>query len=87
MDLLPGSQELGHSDGTELCDSAFVESRILPTPERMMELEARLLLAIDPYDDRPRRPIPIGYTFLICGILGMAVWGIIFGLTSAGIFK
>lgn len=87
MDLLPGSQDMGHSDGTELCDSAFIEARIMPTPERMAELEARLLLAVDPYDDRPRRPIPVGLTLVICSIIGLAVWGVVFALANSGIFK
>lgn len=87
MDLLPGSQEMGHSDGTELCDSAFMESRILPSPERMTELETRHLLAIDPYDSRERRPVPVGLALILFSIVGLAIWGIMFALVNSGIFK
>lgn len=85
LDLLPGSQELGHADGTDLCPEAFEEVRIMPPPERMSELEARHLLAIDRYEDRERRPVGLAASVLILGLLAAAAIGVVWAI--AGIVK
>lgn len=71
------AQLLVHQDGTPICK----------TPEREAWLSARHLLAVEPFGDRTRRPIPVGVTLIIGCILGLATWGIVYALANSGIFK
>lgn len=77
MDLLPGGQELGHADGTELCAPAEIGLDPVEVSDRLdrkRRLEARHLLNVEPWDEREQTRIWIAdgaiYLILVALIVG-----------------